>query len=120
MTFATSLLASARRLIRAYGQSISFARVVEGSFVPSTGAVGSGTSSSYTAYGAPMAYNIQEIDNNTILKNDIQVWCEVNASSSIPAVGDVATISAVAYRVMDVQKFTAQGTTVVYKLQVRL
>ncbi len=120
MTFASNLLASSRRLIRTYGQSISFARVVEGSFVPSTGAVGAGTSSSYTAYGAPMAYTAREIDNEVVLENDMQVWLEVNNASSVPAIGDVATISGQAYRVINTQKYVAQGTTLVYKLQVRI
>ncbi len=120
MTFATNMLATAQRLIRTYGQSISYARVVEGTFVPSTGAVGAGTTSSYTAYGAPMAYRSTEINNETIMQNDMQVWCEVNAASSVPAIGDVATISAVAYRVVNVEKFIAQGSTLVYRLQVRL
>ena len=114
------MLATAQRLITAYGQSISFARVVEGDFVPSTGAVGAGTSSSYTAYGAPMSYKSTEIDNETIMQNDMFVWTEVNSAGSVPTIGDVATISAVAYRVINVEKFIAQGTTLVYKLQVRI
>ena len=120
MSFATNMLATAQRLIRAYGQSISFARVVEGAFVPTTGAVGAGTTSSYTAYGAPMSYRSTEIDNETIMQNDMFVWAEVNAAASVPAIGDVATISAVAYRIINVEKFVAQGSTLVYKLQVRL
>lgn len=120
MTFATNILATTQRLIRAYGQNISFDRVSEGAFVPSTGAVGAGTSSSYTAYGAPMSYKSSEIDNELIMQNDMQVWCEVNAAASVPAVGDVATISTVAYRVINVEKYVAQGSTLVYKLQVRL
>ncbi len=120
MTFATNMLATAQRLIRAYGQSISFARVVEGAFVPSTGAVGAGTTSSYTAYGAPMSYKSTEIDNELIMQNDMFVWTEVNAAASVPAVGDVATISTFAYRVVNVEKYVAQASTLVYKLQVRL
>ncbi len=120
MTFATNMLATAQRLIRAYGQSITFARVVEGAFVPSTGAVGAGTTSSYTAYGAPMAYNSTEINNTTIMQNDMQVWVEVNAAGSVPTVGDVPTISSIAYRVLNVEKYIAQGSTLVYRLQVRI
>lgn len=120
MTFATNMLATTQRLIRAYGQSISFARVVEGAFVPSTGAVGAGTTSSYTAYGAPTNYRAAEINNTTIMQNDMQMWCEVNSAGSVPAVGDVATISGTAYRVLDVQTYVVQGTTLVYRLQVRL
>lgn len=120
MTFASSLLATAKRLIETYGENISFSRVTEGAFVPSTGSVGSGTTTSFSAYGAPMNYRSTEVNNDTIMDNDLQVWVEVNASGSIPAVGDVATISTIAYRVLDVQKYVAQGSTIVYKLQVRI
>ena len=120
MSFSTNLLVTARRLIQDYGQSISFARVVEGAFVPSTGAVGAGTTSSYTAYGAPMQYSSREIDNVSVMTNDVLIWVEVNTAGSVPALGDVATISTIAHRILDVQKVVAQGTTVVYKLQARI
>lgn len=120
MTFSSNLLDTARRLIRAYGENISFSRVVEGTFIPSTGGLGTGTTTAFTAYGAPMNYNSEEINNTTIMQNDLQVWLEVNASSSVPTVGDVATISGTAYRVMNVSKYTAQGSTVVYNIQVRI
>ncbi len=120
MSFASGLLLTARRLIQAYGQSVSFSRVVEGAFVPTTGAVGAGTTSSYTAYGAPMMYKAREVDNVLILMTDMQLWVEVNLGGSIPAVGDVATVSSIAYRVLAVDKFYAQGTVLVYRLQIRI
>ncbi len=120
MTFATNMLATAQRLIRAYGQSVSFARVVEGAFVPTTGAVGAGTTSSYTAYGAPVSVTAREVNRTTIFEGDMFVWTEVNAASSVPTIGDVPTISGIAYRVISVEKFVAQGSTVVYKVQVRI
>ena len=67
-----------------------------------------------------MSYKSAEVDNETIMKNDMFVWTEVNAAGSVPTVGDVATISTVAHRVINVEKFIAQGSTLVYKLQVRL
>lgn len=120
MTLASNLKSTARRLLVAYGQNISFARVVEGAFVPSTGAVGAGTSSSYTIYGAPMAYNSEEINNNTIMQNDMQIWVEADSVGDIPTVGDVATLGGVAYRVLGVNKLFVQGTVVVYRVQVRV
>jgi hypothetical protein len=120
MSFSTDLIATARRLLLAYGENITFTRVVEGSFIPSTGDVGSGTSSSYTAYGAPMAFASDEIDGTTVIQDDMLVWVEVNTSGDIPTVGDVATISSVDYRVLTVNKSFAQGSILVYKLQVRV
>lgn len=120
MTFATNLLSTGRRLLESYGQSISFARVVEGTFVPSTGGVGAGTTSSYTAYGAPMATPNMEVNGTTVLQDDTQVWLEVNAAGSVPKVGDVATISGIAYRVIAIKTYNAQGIPLLYKLQIRI
>ena len=120
MSFASNMVSSARRLIRTYGQNVTFSRVVEGSFIPTTGDIGASTSSTYNAYVAPMEYKASEIDNVSIMANDCLAWVEINASESIPVVGDVVTISGQIFRVMNVQKITAQGTTIVYKLQLRI
>ncbi len=125
--FSSSLLAVARRLLRKYGQNMSFSRVVEGSFTPSTGAVAAGAAPSYYAYGAPMTLgsgiNIvgqRELLNTTTMQGDFLVWLEVNNSSSVPLVGDVVTLSGTAYRIISVQQYMAQGSTLIYKLIVRI
>lgn len=120
MTFATDMIAVARDLTRDLGQSITVTRTTEGNFVPSTGDIAGEVTITYTAYGAPMNYRNTEIDGNSILENDLQVWIEVNSSGSIPAIGDTASISGQVYRVMNVTKYVAQGTTVLYRLQVRI
>jgi hypothetical protein len=120
MSFASNLVVTARRLVQKYGQSMSFSRVVEGSFVPSTGAVGAGTTSSYTAYGVPITYDASEIDNLTIMENDLRVIVEVNVAGNIPLVGDVVTIDGQAYRVLSVKKTVAQSVSLIYTLQVRI
>ncbi len=83
-------------------------------------AVGAGTTTSYTAYGAPMATPNQEVNGTTVLQDDTQVWLEVNASGSVPKVGDVCTISGIAYRVISIKNYIAQGAALLYKLQVRI
>jgi hypothetical protein len=127
MTLASTMLITARRLLRTYGQSISFARVVEGAFVPSTGATASGTNSTYTAYGAPMpntgtvsTIGVKELQETTIKQQDNIIFVEVNDSSTIPLIGDVATLNTVAYRVISIQQYAVQGSTLLYKLTVRI
>lgn len=124
MTFATRQLAAARRLIRKYGQSASFARVTEGSFVPSTGAVGAGSTTNYSAYVVPLSTSgkstTSEIENVESLQKDLDILIEVNSSSSVPAIGDVVTISGVAHRILVITKYVAQGATILYKAQVKV
>lgn len=120
MTFATDMISVARDLTRDLGQNITFSRATEGSFIPGSGDVAGELVSTYTAYGAPMNYNRREIDGDLIQESDLQVWLEVNNASSVPAVGDVANISGIVYRVLNVTTYVAQGTTVLYRLQVRI
>lgn len=128
MTFASGLLAVARRLLRKYGQNVTFGRVAEGTFVPTTGAVGAGTTSSYTAYCAPLSsqgtVNLtsgkKEVDKDTLLQSDFQMLVEVNDSSTIPLVGDTCTLFSKVYRLIAVTNYVAQGSILVYKVQVRI
>ncbi len=120
MTFATNMIATARRLLEAYGSSLTFDRVVEGSFVPSTGAVGAGTTTQYTAYGAPIPVNKSDIDGINVLVKDNWLWVESNTAGYVPTVGDVVTVQSSAYRVMSVLNYVAQGSTCVYKLLIRI
>jgi len=119
MTFATNMTATAHKLLLAYGQSISFDRVVEGAFVPSTGAVGSGTHTTYSAYGAPAATPDNEINGTTTVQGDLNIWLEANASYT-PVIGDVASLTGQAFRVLAITPYYAQGSIVLYKLQVRI
>ncbi len=116
----TSLLTTTRRLLRHYGQNISFDRVVEGAFVPTTGDVGAGTHTTYTAFGVQEPTPNQEVNGTTVLQSDTICWLEVNDASYIPLVGDVATLSGKAYRILAVSSDILQGVTLLYKLQLRL
>ncbi len=119
-TLATNLLATARRLTKSYGQSVSFDRVVEGAFVPSTGAVGAGTHTTYTAFGAPIPTADKEINGTTILQSDIMLWLEANSANYVPKVGDVAALNGNHWRILAVTNFVVQSVTLLYKLQLRI
>lgn len=112
------MIATARTLIQKYGQSMSIQRVAEGAYDPTDGTVAAGTTTNYSAYGAPVDYNANEIDNKTIRINDIKVWLEVPTTET-PVIGDVVTFDSTAFRIMNVETLKAQGSDIVYKLQVR-
>ena len=119
MSFSTNMIAVGRRLIKKYGELITLQRVAEGAYVPTTGAVGAGTTTNYTAYGAPVDYNQSEVDGTTIRTSDTRLWLEVPTTVT-PLVGDTATFNSVTQRVISVEKLRAQGNDVVYALQLRV
>lgn len=123
MTFSSNMIQVARRLLLKFGETCSFTREIEGSFNPSTGSLAIPSVYSYTAKGAPVNFNRDEIDNSTVLETDLQVWIEINSDSDIPAVGDVLTFEhdiTTQYRVLGVRPLFAQSQQIVYILQVRI
>ncbi len=116
MSFASNMQATALRLLTKYGQAMSVSRVDEGAFVPSTGAVGSGSTTSFSGYGYPDAYTIDEIDNVTILATDIQLYIRVSQEIKV---GDVIVFDGVDHRVMDAENINTQAQNIIYRCQIR-
>ncbi len=116
-TFVDNMTATASRLIQSFGVECTFHRSVESNFSPSFGDVAE-TISSFTAYGVSMGYNKNEVDGSVILNSDLQLWVE-NLGDQ-PLVGDTVSFDGLVYRVMGVTKYSAQGSTAVYRLQLRI
>lgn len=119
MSFSTNLIATARRLLSTYGESISLTRVAEGAYNVADGTVAAGTTTNYSADGHPFNYSAEEVDDTTVRSTDLGLWL-AKPTSETPAVGDTATVNSIVYRVVNVEQLRAQGTDVVYKLQLRL
>ncbi len=119
MSLATVLTAVGRNLIQKYGQSMAIVRVTEGAYNVADGSVAAGTTTNYTAYGAPVDYTSNEIDGKTIRQSDTKVWLE-KPTTVTPLVGDVITIDSLDLRVVDVISYKTQGSDIVYKLQCRV
>lgn len=118
MTFSSNMQDVATKLLTKYGENyvIQISRVDEGAFVPSTGAVGAGSTTSIPGVGFPYPYNIKEIDGRSILSTDIKLI--IKASAEIK-VGDTITIRGVNYRIMNVSDISAQGQNIIYEAQLR-
>lgn len=116
MTFATNMIATALRLLTAYGQSINVTRDVIASFAPTTGTITEGTDTTYTGYGYPSNYNASQVDGTLIRQDDTLL---IFSSTTEPLVDDIFTIGAKVLTAMNVIKITAQGSNVVYKVQLR-
>lgn len=117
MSFATDMQEVANDLLTEFGQSVTFGRTTQGTFVPSTGAVGAGTSTNYTALVHPSDYTSEEIDGVSVLYGDIKLLVY---SITAVLVGDTISLDTVVYRIMSVIKIRAQGATIVYKVQIRV
>lgn len=116
MSFATNMQTVASNLLTSYGRSITLSRVTEGAYDTATSSLTPGSTTSYSGYGHPSPYTTEEVDGSTVLIDDIKLLLY---TSSTPLVGDTATLDSIVHRVISVQKLSAQGINIVYKLQLR-
>lgn len=116
MTFASNLTATALRLLTNYGQSVSVVRDVIGAYAVSTGTVTDTGDTSYSGYGYPEAYQSSFIDNILVKQQDVKLTF---SSTTTPAVDDIFTVGGIAYTALNVEKITAQGSNIIYIVQLR-
>lgn len=117
MTFASNMQSVASSLLTKYGRSVPFSRTVEGDYNPTTSGVGSGIDTTYTGIGHPSPYTAAEIATGTVTVKDIKL---LTYSITTPLIGDTAVIDDDVYRVMNVDRISAQGEDIVYRLQLRI
>lgn len=116
MSLVTDLQNVAADLISEFGQVVVMSRVVEGAYVPDTGAVGAGTTTSWGGYLVPEGLT-KDIDKATASTTTIDA---ILYTATAPKVGDVATTDSTAYRVMSVVPVKLSGSTIIYNLQVQI
>lgn len=119
MSFSSILITVARSLIQTKGEPITLQRVAEGSYNVADGTVASGTTTNYSAYGAPMMYQSREVDGTNIKASDVKLYLE-KPTSVVPAVGDTVTFNSTTQRVINVEKLRAEGVDIMYILQCRV
>ena len=115
--FSDRMAATALRLLTQYGEAVSFSRVSEGAYNASTGSTAAGSTTNFSGYGLPVDYDNAEMAETFIQKGDIKLY--VNAVSTVPAPGDAVTVDSVAYRVINVRKYSISSENVLYELQIR-
>lgn len=117
MTFATNMQAVASNLLTKYGRSVSFSRTVEGAYNPATSDTGSGTTTSYTGLAHPVPYTVAEIATGVVTVKDVKL---LTYCTTLPLIGDTAIVDGEVYRIMNVERVSAQGSNIVYRLQLRI
>lgn len=126
MTFATNLNATALRLLTSYGESVSVSRNSSNTYNTTTGEVSAGITTTFTGYGYPDSYNSYDMLSNNVAANgvgaalikvgDIKLYF---SSTTQPLVNDIFTVDGKAYTALNVQRVTAQGSDILYVIQIR-
>ena len=116
MTFTSNMAATTLRLLTNYGQAITVVRDVTGAYDSSAGTVTDSSDISYSGYGYPEQYASSLIDGVLVKQQDVKLTF---SSTTSPAVNDIFTVSSVAYTALNVEKITAQGSNIVYIVQLR-
>ena len=120
MSLSTTMIAVVRKQLEDKGRPVTFERVVEGSYSPSNSGTGAATTTGFSGFGLPEGYNHFEVTGKNIRVSDIKFWFAPPTTAEIPLVGDTATIDSVVHKVINVNKITAQGTNLLYELQLRI
>lgn len=116
MTLATDLQAAALELLSDLGQQLTFTRYTSLDYNVATGGVDPVTSTTYTGYAHPSKYSSSEIDGETVRQDDVLLLLY---SITTPLIQDTTSINSNTYKVLSVDYIKAQGSNIIYKLQLR-
>lgn len=115
MSLASRMISVAQNLLIKYGEPVSASRDL-GTFVPSTGAMGSTSTMTYDGVGYPSNYNRRDIDNDVIRQDDILL---IFQSTSVPQVNDTFSVGGKLLTALSIQLVTVSGQAIIYKIQLR-
>ena len=124
MTFYTRLQATANRLLRGKGQSLTLTRITAGTYDPATGGMTGATTSTQSAYGAIFDYGAKQIDGTLIKAGDKQLLLSAfktdGAALTAPVLGDTVSIGGVTYTLVEpLKEVNPAGTVVMYEVNLR-
>jgi len=124
MTFYTRLQATANRLLKGKGQSITLTKITAGTYNPATGGFTGAGTSTQTAYGAIFDYGTKQIDGTLIKAGDKQLLLSAfktdGAALTAPVLGDTVTIGGVTYTLVEpLKEVNPAGTVVLFDVNLR-
>ena len=115
-TFYTRMAATASRLLTKYGMEITIKRLSGNSINPVTGAVVTGTTTTYTPQGIVQHYNDNQIDGTRILASDRLVIVDETVE---PLTTDTITLSSQDWSIISVKEVKPSTVGIVYFIQAR-
>jgi len=113
--FSVRLTATALRLLTTYGQAVACHKEVTSSFDPATGEAEITSTTDYDGYGYPSNYLSSQVDGTTIQQGDVLL---ILSTTTVPEINDICEVGQT-YTMISIQKITAQGSSIVYKIQLR-
>lgn len=123
MEFYAKMQATANRLLKGKGQSITLSRQTAGAYNVATGTAAV-TVTTQTAYGAMFEYGDKNIDGVLIQEGDKQLLLSALNSAGTalvaPALNDTVTINTVVYTVVRIKPLSPAGTTVLFDCTIRV
>jgi hypothetical protein len=112
------MASDASAMLKEFGQAATWEHDNnDGSLNPATGTTTGATSTAYSAKVVLLDFQTNRINGTSVLATDSRFLMEVGNK---PEVGDIITVNAVEYKVMDVQEVNPAGTPVLYEVQLRV
>ena len=124
MTFYTRLQATANRLLKGKGQSITLTKITAGTYNPATGGFTGAGTSTQAAYGAIFDYGTKQIDGTLIKAGDKQLLLSAfktdGSALTAPVLGDTVSIGGVTYTLVEpLKEVNPAGTVVLFDVNLR-
>jgi len=124
VTFYARLQATANRLLKGKGQSITLTKITAGTYNPATGGFTGASTSTQSAYGAIFDYGATQIDGTLIKAGDKQLLLSAfktdGTALTAPVLGDTVSIGGVTYTLVEpLKEVNPAGTTVMYECNLR-
>lgn len=123
MEFYAKMQATANRLLKGKGQSITLSRQTAGAYDPATGTAAV-TVTTQTAYGAMFEYGDKNIDGVLIKEGDKQLLLSALNSAGTalvaPVLNDTVLIDSVTYTITRIKPLSPAGTTVLFDCNIRV
>jgi len=123
MEFYSKMQATANRLLKGKGQSITLSRQTAGAYNVATGTAAV-TVTTQTAYGAMFEYGDKNIDGVLIQEGDKQLLLSALNSAGTalvaPALNDTVLIDSVTYTITRINPLSPAGTTVLFDCNIRV
>ena len=122
--FYNRLAATAKKLLKGKGQSLTLTKITAGTYNPATGGFTGAGTSTQTAYGAIFDYGTKQIDGTLIKAGDKQLLLSAfktdGAALTAPVLGDTVSIGGVVYTLVEpLKEVNPAGTVVMYECNLR-
>lgn len=109
---------TATRLLQRFGRSVTLTRRTPGSYDPTTGGPGAGTTAAHAGTAALFDYQQKDIDGTHIRVGDQRAYIAPDLAVT-PQTGDTLTVGSDVWSIIASRPLAPAGTVVLHEAQVR-